>query len=124
MAGRISPSKPNGLPLVLAVNRSVVYTDSADLDILEWIGGNPRIRGIRISPPGSIAEISTIGISCHRGRSEDVTAPSSKQAAFETPPQPLGVGGISAAAALLRLILRRISDDPSPTANYFEEGRL
>ena len=114
MAGRISPSESNGLALIRSVNRSVVYTDSTDLDILEWLDDNPRIREIRTSHPGSIAEILMLRIARHMGRPADITAPYYQQTAFETPPQSLGMGGLLVGAVLLRLLLRRIFDS-SPT---------
>ena len=108
--------------LIRAVDRSVAYTDTTDLDIAEWLEANPRIREVRTAHPGSIEECLMVRIARHRGRSVDVSAPSPQQTAFETPSQSLGLGGLLVGTVLLRLLIRRIFDSSIPCPNHRGEG--
>ena len=57
MVGWILPKGGNGRSLIRAADRSIVFMDSTDLDIAEWLGGNPEVTEIVNPEEGSIEEL-------------------------------------------------------------------
>ena len=124
MVGRIAPSQENGRLLIRAVNRSIAFVDSTDIDISEWLDDHPAVTRIIDAPLGSIEEIISIRLNNHVERSLLFSSPSEQQIRFETPVQQLGLHGTLVSAVLLQFILRRAFQPALPCPNHFEPGRF
>lgn len=122
MGGRIPPRLPEGQAFIRAVGRPIVFSDSTDLDIDEWLGDHPDVTSISGAPNGSIEEIFSLRIADRVGRSVRLSSPPSQQVLFEIPSQNPGLGAILVTAVMVKLYMRRIPQPALARPSHSEPG--